>query len=373
MKLIYLDNAATTAPDKEILAAATEYCADNYYNPSALYREGRSVRKTVEDAREVFMKGFKKRKIVFTSCGTEADLTAVNAFAKRGNVVTTEGEHAAIQSAFELLKRRGTEVRFAKLKYGGAVDEEDLLNKIDGNTSFVSVVHVNNETGAINDVNALASAVKKINPRAVFHTDAVQSFLKIPYVFSETVDLISVSAHKIKALKGCGALIYNENLHFEPFIVGGGQENGMRSGTENVLGIKVFADAYSRYSLSLQNNYDRISDLKSQFIERLDKRYFKILSPENSSPYLLSLSAVGLKGEIVQREMDDLGFIIGKGSACSSKNPHSRVIRAFEKDVKVLDGVIRISFIFDTDRSEALSACDALNGIAEKLYGKIVI
>ena len=372
MKLVYLDNAATTAPDKEIFFSAAEYCAENYFNPSALYREGREAKKIVETAREKIAACFRGKKIFFTSCGTEADNTAILSFARRGNAVTTSGEHAAVQKTYELIKQRGVEARFARLLEGGAVDVDDLLSKIDEKTSFCSVVHVNNETGAINDVNAIAKAAKAINPRLVFHTDAVQSFLKIPYEISSDVDLVSVSAHKIKALKGVGALAYNDGLHVAPLIVGGGQENGARSGTENVLGIKVFGDCCEKYRAEIALNHERIKRIRDLFVAALDERYIKVISSGDCSPYVLSLSAPKLRGEVIQTIMDDSSIIIGKGSACSSKAPFSRVLKEFIDDKDVLNGAIRISFIFDTEEADALFAADTLNKTVKNLYERIV-
>ena len=371
MKPLYFDNAATTKPDKEILKNACEVVSEEFYNPSALYREGLKARAAVESAREILCGIYRGKKLVFTSCGTEADDTAIMSFARHGNVVTSMGEHSAVYKTFETLKQRGLEVRYAKLKYGGKVDEDDLYSKIDEKTSFVSIVHVNNETGAVNDINRIAANVKKINGRVVFHTDAVQSFLKIPFMPNDSVDLLSVSAHKICALKGTGAIYYGPKMHINPYIIGGGLEGGIRSGTENTLGIKVFADAALKYGKDISANYDRIADIKKAFINRLDKRYFKIISPENSSPYVLSFSALSLRSETIMNVMDDEGFIIGKGSACSSKAPHSRVLTAFENDKRVLDGAMRISFIFDTNKEDALLCADKLNEVVAKLYQKI--
>ena len=371
MKSFYFDNAATTAPDKEILSSAASFCAENFYNPSAKYSKALRVRSVLEGCRKDILDRYYARKLVFTSCGTEADVTAILSFGKRGNIVTTEGEHAAVYKTFEQLKQRGIEVRYAKLLYGGAVDREDLLSKIDDNTTFVSVVHVNNETGAVNDVNAIAESIKKKNPKVVFHTDAVQSFLKIPFVPNEYVDLFSVSAHKVCAIKGVGALIYNDRLHVNPLLTGGGQEDGIRSGTENVLGIKTFADAFKKYYPDVEKNYIVAEKMKKAFTDILDKKYFRILSPIVSSPYILSISAVSLRGEVIQSRLDDLGYIIGTGSACSSKAPHSRILKAFEGDAKVLDGALRISFIFDTDISAAIECAETLNAVAAELYGKM--
>ena len=343
MSNVYLDNAATTAPIKSILEKAVKEYEEVFYNPSALYRGGRLASKEISDAREKLESLFYGKKVMFTSCGTEADNTAIFSFAKRGNVVTTMGEHSAVYKCFELLKQKGVDVRYAKLNYGGAVDEADLLSKVDENTSLISVVHVNNETGAINDVNALAAKVRAINPKAVSHSDGVQAFGKIKCNL-DNVDLYSTSAHKIGALKGTGALFYNEKLHIQPYIIGGGQESGLRSGTENVLGIKVFADCIGYCYENIDENYEKAAALKKAFVDELDKSLFRIISGDNASPYVISFSAVGLRGQVVQSIMDDEGVIIGTGSACSSKSPHSRILSAFEKDKKVLDGALRVSF-----------------------------
>lgn len=371
MNCVYLDNAATTKPDEELVFTACKRTTECYYNPSALYREGLSAKKLFEEARNAFSPFLFGRRMIFTSCGTEADNTAMFSFAKKGNVVTTAGEHAAVYKSCELLKQRGTDVRYASLDYGGGVNEDDLLSKVDENTSLVSVVHVNNETGAINDINKLAKEVKKKAPRAVFMSDGVQGFLKIPFSLSSDVDLYSVSAHKIKAIKGTGALFFNEKLRLAPYLIGGGQQDGLRSGTEGLLGIYDFALAFRKYYPLVAEHYEKAKELKKLLLDRLDMNRFTLLSPENSSPYVISLSARGTRGAVLQNMLDDEGVIIGTGSACSSKSPHSRVISAFERDKKTLDGAIRLSFIYDTTKEDVIKAAEVLNQKANQLYGKI--
>ena len=372
MANIYLDNAATTAPIKSVLEKAVKEYEEVFYNPSALYRGGRLAESKVSTARKMLESLFYGKKAIFTSCGTEADNTAIFSFVKRGNVVTTAGEHSAVYKCFELLKQKGFDVRYAKLNYGGGVDESDLLSKVDENTSFVSVVHVNNETGAINDVNALSEKVKEINQKAVFHSDGVQAFGKIKCDI-ESVDLYSVSAHKIGALKGTGCLFYNEKLHVKPYIIGGGQESGLRSGTENVLGITVFAECARNYYDGMTENYKKAVALKKTFVDGLDKSLFKVVSDESASPYVISFSAVGLRGQVVQSIMDDEGVIIGTGSACSSKSPHSRILSAFEKDKRVLDGALRVSFSPFTTFEEVEICVKTLNNKVLELSKKINI
>lgn len=371
-KIIYLDNAATTKPNEKALGSAVEYYQQNYYNPSSLYRGGRKVSLDLDECRKILLSGNRFHKIMFTSCGTESDNTAIFGFGKRGNIVTTMGEHSAVYNAFMKQKEKGLEVRFAKLLEGGKVDVDDLLSKIDKNTSFVSVVHVNNETGAINPINEIAEKVKKIAPNCVFHSDGVQAFGKINTRLSQNIDLYSVSAHKIGGLKGAGALLYKQGLHVQPYVLGGGQEGGLRSGTENVLGIKLFAEAFKERYDNLNENYQKARTLKQAALNGLDKNLFKILSPEESSPYVLCVSAAGLRGAVLQNMLDDDGIIVGTGSACSSKKPFSRIISSFNNDQGILNGVVRLSFSTDTELEDVKYAVERLNYNARKLSEKII-
>ena len=242
--MIYLDNAATTKPSISAFERATEYVTEKFHNPSGMYNEGFALQGELKKARSVLLSKLADEsafELIFTSCGTESDNQAIFSFAKRGNAVTTAGEHSAVSAAFLELKNRGViDARFAPLQKDGRVDVNALLALVDDKTSFVSVMHVNNEIGAINDVNAIAKLVKQKNPRAIFHCDGVQAYGKIPYKLSKDIDLYAVSAHKIGGLKGVGALLKRKNLVLAPYIYGGGQETGKRSGTENVFGIKQF-------------------------------------------------------------------------------------------------------------------------------------
>lgn len=364
--MIYFDNAATTRPDEECLERAKTYLYDNFYNPSALYTEGYKLNTELRDTREKIVGLIADSQIFtleFTSCGTEADNHAVLCGAKRGNVVTTLGEHSAVFSAVNELKRRGTEVRFAKLNADGSVNVEDLLSLVDDKTSLVAVIHVNNETGAINDINAIASAVKRKNKSALFHADGVQAFGKIPFKLCKDVDTYAISAHKIGGAKGCGALIKKKNLTIMPLIFGGGQESGQRSGTENVFGAKLFEfAAIKRYS-ELKSCETKVKEVKATLWNLLDKELFTIISLENGSPYILTVAAGGVRGETILHEVNDKGLIIGTGSACSSneKKRHSRVITACGIDDNLLDGVLRLSFSPDNTVDEAKTAAEILN------------
>ena len=342
---------------------------DNYFNPSAVYHEGINVSNELKSAKNSFKRLYNDNfEVIFTSCGTESDNTAIFSYSKRGNIVITLAEHSAVHVPFTNLKNQGVDVRFAKINLDGSVNIEHLLSLIDNNTTFVSIIHVNNETGAINDINKIAKLIKDINKNVIFHSDGVQAFMKIPYLLSNDIDLYSVSAHKINAIKGVGALFVNKRIkNLKPLILGGGQENGLRSGTENVFGIKVFEHAMNCHYKTLNEDYKKVNSLKETLINNLDLKLFKIISSNNSSPYILSLSAVGLKGEVLMHKLEENGIIIGTGSACSSKNKHSRMLTEAGYSTDVLDGVIRISFSSETTIDEVMYAAEKLNENASTL------
>lgn len=376
--MIYLDNAATTKPNGVAVARAQEFLTEKYFNPSALYKEGFALQGELKKARSAllsYVADERNFELQFTSCGTESDNQVIFNYGRRGNVVTTAGEHSAVAASASELKNRGwAEPRFAPLRPDGSVDEKALLEMVDEKTSLVSVIHVNNETGAINDVDSIARAVKQKNPRAVFHSDGVQAYGKIPVRLGKDVDLYSVSAHKIGALKGTGALIRRKTLAARPFVFGGGQEYGKRSGTENVFGIKVFEYAAEAKFATLAADAERLKGYRETLWEGLDKSVFVRLSPKNGTPYILSVSAPGLRGEILLHMADDKGLIIGTGSACSSnaKTRYSRVILACGVDEKTADGVLRLSFSPETTREEIGEATEILNGIGRELKGKML-
>lgn len=376
--MIYFDNAATTKPNQTALSRAQLFITERYFNPSAKYAQGHSLQSELKSARSSLLSSVADQnafECIFTSCGTESDNQAIFSFAKRGNAVTTAGEHSAVSASFAELKLRGIEPRYAALKQDGAVDVEQLLSLIDEKTSFVSVIHVNNETGAINDVNDIAKRVKAKNPRVIFHSDGVQAYGKIPFRLSKDVDLYSLSAHKIGGLKGVGALIKRKSLVLPPYIIGGGQESGRRSGTENVFGIMSFAYAAQEKFATIKEDFERINGYKELLWSLLDHRYFTRIGGNNGSPYILTLSAIELRGEIVLHMAEDRGLLIGTGSACSSnaKNRYSKVILAMGYSEKVADGILRVSFSPETTEEEIRAAAAILNEIVCELRKRMNI
>lgn len=377
--MIYLDNAATTKPSLTAFERAREYVTEKFYNPSAMYAEGFALQGELKKARSVLLSKIADEtafELIFTSCGTEADNQAIFSFARRGNAVTTAGEHSAVAVAFQELKTRGVaEPRIAPLETDGRVNVEKLLALVDDKTSFVSVMHVNNEVGAINDINVIAKLVKQKNPRVIFHSDGVQAYGKIPYKLSKDVDLYSISAHKIGGLKGVGALIKRKSLVLPPYILGGGQEAGRRSGTENVFGIKHFQFAAEEKFATLKEDWLRLTDYREMLWETLDKDVYTRLSVEGTMPYILSIAARGLRGEILLHMANDKGLILGTGSACSSnaKNRYSKVILACGYDEKTADGVLRLSFSPDTTKEEVCQAAKILNEIGGDLSRRMKV
>lgn len=371
--MIYFDNAATTKPSPTALEKASVFLTEKFYNPSALYTEGYALQSELKKARSALLCKVADEhafELVFTSCGTEADNHAVFSIAKRGNAVTSAGEHSAIAMSFAELKNRGiAEPRFAPLNSDGSVNVEKLVSLVDEKTTLVSVMHVNNELGAVNDINQIAKCVKAKNPRVIFHSDGVQAYGKIPFKLSKDVDLYSISAHKIGGMKGVGALIKRKSLTLAPYIIGGGQETGKRSGTENVFGIKQFEFASEEKFSTLQEDYARINVYRETLWSILDKDVYTRLSPQNGSPYILTVSAKGLRGEILLHMANDRGLIVGTGSACSSnaKTRYSKVVLACGYDEKTADGTLRLSFSTATTEEEIQNAGKILNEVGQDL------
>lgn len=372
--MIYLDNAATTRPSLKAIEKASVFNRDKFFNPSALYQGGVDNAREIKNSKEKLLKHLGVTStdydVIYTSCGSESDNTAILCARKRGVFVTSKGEHAAVYKTFIDLKQKGLQVEFIDLNEDGSVNLEKLFEYVKTNqTDFVSIVHVNNETGAINDVNFIAEKLKEIDRKIVFHVDGVQAFGKLPYKLSNKIDMYSISAHKINGLKGVGALIKRKNLVISPLIQGGGQENGLRSGTENIFGIKVFEYVCDEHFSSIKDDYQKVSDLKKHAIDNLDKQLFHVISSEKSSPYVLCITAKGLRGEVIMHSLEEYGVIIGNGSACSSKNRYSRVIEACGYNKDYLDGVIRISFSNESTLEEVKEAVYRINTVVKKLKG----
>ena len=373
--MIYFDNAATTRPSETAISKASKFNNELFFNPSTLYSGGLNCAREIRQAKESILRslGNTNFDVVFTSCGSESNNTAIFCAVKRGVYVTDLGEHAAVYKPFLELKQRGNKVFFVGLNKDGTVKKEELFKTVkENNADFVSIMHVNNETGGINDVNSIAKTLKSINNKIVFHVDGVQAFGKIPYRLSPEIDLYSISAHKVNGLKGVGALLKKKNLSLSPLIFGGGQESGYRSGTENIFGIKVFQYALEENYKDLKLKFDNCKKIKDTLINLLDKDDIEILCGENSSPYILTIAVKGLRGEVIMHALEMENVIVGNGSACSSRNRYSRVIEACGFSTDILDGVIRLSFSKENTIEQAIDAAKIINETVKTLKRKLL-
>jgi cysteine desulfurase len=372
----YFDWAATSPADEDILQESLAISIKSWGNPSSVHQIGKNAALVLQEARSTAAKvlGVKAENIFFTSGGTESDQIALLSILnkpQKGTVLISSIEHPAIREQALALKKCGCNVVQIPCDSKGIICVESLEKLITNDTMLVCVMAVNNETGAIQPIYQIADLLKKVSQgkrKPKFHVDCVQAAGKIPLDLNyDGIDSAALSAHKICGPRGIG-IFYSKNP-IEPFLCGGGQEKGIRSGTENVFGIKVFEFAAEEKYRNIKENYQKFIEIKNYAIELINKDIFTIISSENSSPYILTISAIGLRGEVVMHALELEGVIVGNGSACSSKNRFSRVIEACGYGNDVLDGVIRLSFSIDTTKEDVVEAIEKLNKTVEKLKG----
>ncbi len=370
--MIFLDNASTTKVNEKAIKAAEWAASEAYYNPSALYGEALKVKNALEEARGELasLLSCESREVVFTSCATESNNWAYERGIrnKKGTIVVSSAEHASGYECALAQKNKGLEIRFIKLNKDGTINESELEKSIDENTCFASIIHVSNETGAINNISKLSRLIKCINPRTIVHSDGVQAFCKLKKNAATElgVDLYSVSAHKVGGFKGVGAL-YVRGGKIAPFILGGGQERGLRSGTENTAGILGFACA----ALDYKSRYDkdRVADMRNCIISELTE--LGIIVNGDGCEAILSLSIPGIKAEVLSHMLSDKGVLIGLGSACSSRARSNRVLSAMGRSMKEIEGSIRISFGLDNDLEQVKLASKIIKEQIITLRGNI--
>ena len=375
--MIYFDNASTTPVSQKVVDTISQVYLHDYFNPSATYEGGRKISKKIDQVREYLSNvlSCKKEELYFTSCATESNNWVINnAFKnKKGNIVVSCGEHACVYETAKNLESKGLDVRYAPLNEDGTVNESKLLDLVDDKTNLVSVIHVSNETGVINDIAKLSYLVKKKNPRTAFHSDGVQAFLKTPVnLRAFNVDFYSISGHKVGAPKGIGLLYVNSKCKISPYIYGGGQEKGMRSGTENIGGIVGLGEATKEF-LSIYNK-EKTENNYNYLIEKLNTiPDIKIIgSKVNNTKLILCVSLSRARAETIQSVMSDNGIYIGRGSACSSKHGGNRVLSAMKISDKDIDGAIRLSLSPNTSLEEITIMVNTLKNTLEKLRGHTI-
>ena len=358
--MIYLDNSATTKPCAEAVAAMTAALTENWGNPSALYGFGIDAAKLLRTARMqvAAAMGAEPDRVFFTSGGTEADNWALFSTAKRfgkkkKHIITTAIEHHAILHAMQELEHQGFEVTYLQPDGEGRITLLQLKEALRPDTFLVSIMMVNNEAGSVMPIAQMAKLVHKLNPDAVFHTDAVQGFLKVPFqAKSLGADLISVSSHKVHGPKGAGALYISPRLKsFPALLVGGGQENNFRSGTEGTPAIFGFAAACGVGAATLKADIDREKGLLAYAIEKISSMEGIRINGAHEAPHILSLSVPGVPTQNTLNLLQEDGICISAGSACA-KGHRSHVLSAMNLPPEVIDGAFRVSISRETTREE---------------------
>ncbi len=367
----YFDNCATTKVDSEVMDIIADYATEKYFNPSARSSFSLEVANDIAYARSKIGKllGAQDKELVFTSGGTEADNLAIfgSLRAKKGNIIASAIEHSAVYNTVQILAERGYEIRMANVFADGHIDVEDLLSKVDGETRLVCFMHISNETGAVNDVRTINSLVKQKNPKAVTFVDGIQAVGKIPVNLKYFgIDLYSFAGHKIHASKGIGCLYVKSGLHFASTVFGGGQERGIRSGTEFVGGIVGLAKAVELAHQNLQKNRDVFCAYKKVIREQLKQvTDWQENCTVEVSPAIMSLAFADIKAEVLLHMLEKYGIIVGTGSACSSKNKYSRLSKAIGLADKYAEGILRISF-------SRFNTLDEVDLLANKLADCVV-
>lgn len=356
----YLDNAATTPVRPEAAQAAWEAMTKEWGNPSSQYAFGKKAAGLVQTCRESLAGalGCQADEVYFTSCGSESDNWAISGALELNrrqgkHIVTTAVEHAAVLEPCKALEQKGYEVTYLQPDRKGRIDPAQITAALRPDTVLVSMMLVNNELGTILPVKEAVQAVKAAGCPALVHCDAVQGFLKVPFTPKELgVDLLSVSGHKIHAPKGIGALYIREGVKLPPLIRGGGQESGLRSGTEATAQIAAFAAAARLGAAAMDVDTVRMSSLKAYTVDRLawELPEAVVLVPEGA-PHILPISLPACKSEVIVRVLSDRGIYISSGSACH-KGMLSHVFAALKLPKPQLDGALRISFSYDSTRAD---------------------
>ena len=343
----YLDNAATTRVCPEAAEAAVNVMTNLYGNPSSTHAKGREAKKLLDSCRKTVADSLgasSPDEIVFTSCGSESDNWAILSGAelmrrKGAHIISSAVEHDAVRKSLAVLEKSGFEVSLLKPDSTGAVSEESVLNALREDTVLISLMMVNNETGALTDIKKIFSSVRASGSAALLHTDAVQGFKKVPFSAKTLgADLISISGHKIHAVKGIGALYIKSGTKLKPFIVGGSQEKERRAGTEAMPQIASFAAA-----CSLDPCTEHIAQIKRLAVEELTGSIPELQYLETPAPHILSVSMPGWRSEVLMNFLEAREIYVSKSSACK-QGKRSHVLEAIGMKNDVIDGALRIGF-----------------------------
>lgn len=360
----YFDNSATTKCFDSVAAVVDKVMREDYGNPSSMHTKGVEAEKYVRYAKEQIAKSLKvnEKEILFTSGGTESDNLALIGVAMANyrsgrHLITTAIEHPAILQTMKYLEQQGFEVTYLPVDECGRIRLSDLENAMTSGTILVSIMHTNNEIGSLMPIAEAGALIKRVNPNTLFHVDAVQGYGKCHiYPKRMGIDLLSVSSHKIHGPKGIGFLYVNEKVKIRPILFGGGQQGGMRSGTENVPGIAGMGKAVEEIYRNLDEDIDRMYDLKEYFVKgvsALPEVRVNGLTGRDSAPHVVSVSVRGIRAEVLLHELESHGIYISAGSACSAHKPTpSATLQAIGVEKELLDSTVRFSFSVFTTKEE---------------------
>ena len=351
--MVYLDNAATTKVRQEAVDAAVNAMAKQYGNPSSLHRKGIEVEKNIKNIRQNIARtlGAKDKEIYFTSGGTESNNTIIRSVVslnkkRKNHIISTTIEHPSVLNTLKDLESEGCEVTYLEVDKEGRIDVEEFKNALKPTTCLVTIMHVNNEVGSIQPIQEIGKHLKTLKDKVYLHVDAVQSYTKINFKPSKyNIDFMSVSGHKFHGPKGIGFMYIKENNRIKPILTGGGQEIGIRSGTENTPGIYGLGEAIRIINEELDAKIENMKNLrdllKKEITENIED--IKLNSPEDGVCHILNVTFYGIKGEVLLHYLEQKGVYVSTGSACSSKKKGSHVLNAMGLSPQEIEGAIRFS------------------------------
>lgn len=374
-----MDNSATTRCFDEVIDAVNEEMKNTYGNPSSLHMQGVKAEKLIKETLGIIASTLKcdEKEIIFTSGGTESDNMALigvaRAYKRSGKHIITSGiEHEAILETCAFLEEEGYEITYLPTDNTGVVDLKVLEESIREDTILVSIMGVNNEIGVIEPLEAISKIIKAKNPSTLFHVDAVQAYGKIKLIPKNMgIDLMSVSSHKIHGPKGTGILYVNKKVKIKPIIFGGGQQRGLRSGTENVCGITGMGAAIKKVFASFDEDTKRMYELREHLINRLlenEDVFINGAAPQGSAPHIVSASVKNVRAEVLLHALEDKGVYVSSGSACASNRPSvSKTLKSIGVENEYLDSTIRFSMSVMTTKEEIDYAADCFSDIVSNL------
>ncbi|OOM74626.1 cysteine desulfurase IscS [Clostridium puniceum] len=369
---VYFDNSSTTKPSNEVIDEVALGMKEFYGNPSSLHNLGFKSEKKLKECREILSKTINanENEIYFNSGGSEGNNSILKGILKSGtHLITTPFEHASILNTIKKLEDNKVKVTFLKINEEGKIDLEHLRNSITKETTLISIIHVNNEIGVIQDLKTIGEIIKESSSRAKFHVDAVQSYGKIPIdVKKMNIDFLTVSGHKFHGPKGVGFIYVRKPNNLTPLIEGGAQEFGIRAGTQNIAGIMGMSLASKIANDRINENYKKVFQIKKKItgkLEDIENIRINSLLNEDYSPYILNVSFRGIRGEVLLHFLEESGIYVSTGSACSSKEREklggSYVLKALGLSQDEMAGGIRFSFSDDNKEEEVDYVIDNLN------------